>query len=77
VGRELVQVSHPELAAARGAALLAAKATGHLQGFDEIASLVPESAAYRPRSAGRERYDSRVPLLHVRLSQQTAGCSRG
>jgi len=55
--REIRQVEHPIRANARGAALLAAVALGRLTP-DEIGSLVPVKAVYRPDPANRVLYDS-------------------
>jgi xylulokinase len=55
--RPILQVADPELAAARGAALLAAHALGTLPDFESIPSLVPLRASYEPRPASRRRYD--------------------
>jgi xylulokinase len=55
--REIVQVRDPELATARGAAWLAAKATGAPLPYDELSRWVPERARYRPTPERRPVYD--------------------
>jgi xylulokinase len=55
--RPVVQVADPELAAARGAALIAAHALGFLPDFESIGSRVPVRATYDPRPASRRTYD--------------------
>jgi xylulokinase len=55
--RPILQAADPELAAARGAALLAAHALGLLPDLESISGRVPVRATYEPRPAWRQRYD--------------------
>jgi xylulokinase len=55
--RPVLQVAEPELAAARGAALVAAHALGFLPDFESIGSRVPVRGTYDPRPAARRVYD--------------------
>jgi len=62
-GRAIVQFERPQLAAARGAALIAAHALGLIRHFEDIAGLVTGRARYEPRLEHRELYDERYALF--------------
>jgi xylulokinase len=60
LGRVVRQAAEPVLANARGAALQASVALGHLR-WDEVAATVPMARTYRPDPAHRRVYDSLFP----------------
>jgi xylulokinase len=62
-GIAIVQFDRPQLAAARGAALIAAHALGLIPAFEDIAGLVAGRARYEPRAEHRALYDERYGLF--------------
>jgi xylulokinase len=58
--RVVLQARDPLLASARGVALQASVALGHL-GWDEVADAVPIARAFQPDAAGRRVYDTLFP----------------
>jgi xylulokinase len=58
--RVVLQARDPELASARGVALQASVALGHL-GWDEVADAVPIARAFEPDPARRAVYDTLFP----------------
>ena len=60
LGRVVRQAADPVLASARGAALQASVALGHL-GWDELAATVPIARTFEPDPAHRRVYDTRFP----------------
>jgi xylulokinase len=58
--RVVRQARDPALASARGAALQAAVALGHL-GWDEVAGAVPIARVFEPRPGHRRVHDTRFP----------------
>jgi xylulokinase len=60
LGRVVRQAADPVLASARGAALQASVALGHL-GWDEVAATVPIARTFEPDPARRRVYDSLFP----------------
>jgi xylulokinase len=55
--RPVLPIAQPELGAARGAALLAAHAVGHIPEFDGLEGFASFAGRYEPRPALRARYD--------------------
>jgi xylulokinase len=55
--REIHRVSNPQQAGARGIALLAAMALGHIGSFEEIAKHIKIDRVFRPNPANRGLYD--------------------
>jgi xylulokinase len=60
LGRVVRQAADPVLASARGAALQAAVALGHL-GWDEVAATVPIARSFEPDPARQRVYDTLFP----------------
>jgi len=60
LGRVVRQAAEPVLATARGAALQASVALGHLR-WDEVAATVPMARTYQPDPASRRVHDTRFP----------------
>jgi xylulokinase len=60
LGRVMRQAADPVLASARGAALQASVALGHLR-WDEVAASVPIARSFEPDPAGRRAYDTLFP----------------
>ena len=60
LGRVVRQAADPVLASARGAALQASVALGHL-GWDEVAATVPIARSFEPDPARRQVYDTLFP----------------
>jgi xylulokinase len=60
LGRVVRQAADPLLASARGAALQASVALGHL-GWDEVAATVPIARSFEPDPARRRVYDTLFP----------------
>jgi xylulokinase len=60
LGRVVRQAADPVLASARGAALQASVALGHL-GWDEVAATVPVARSFEPDPARRRVYDTLFP----------------
>jgi xylulokinase len=60
LGRVVRQAADPVLASARGAALQASVALGHL-GWDEVAATVPIARSFEPDPARRRVYDTLFP----------------
>ena len=60
LGRVVRQAADPVLATARGAALQASVALGHL-GWDEVAATVPIARTFEPDPAHRQVYDTLFP----------------
>jgi xylulokinase len=69
LGRVVRQAADPVLANARGAALQAAVALGHL-GWDEVAATVPIARSFEPDPARRRVYDTLFPEF-VNLYKRT------
>ncbi len=61
--RPVLQFERPQLAAARGAALIAAHSLGRIPEFAQIEALVPGRARYAPRAELRGLYDERFALF--------------
>ncbi len=57
MNRKINRVSNPQLAAARGVALLAAKAMGYLDTFGDIKSLIKIDKTFSPEVSNRKLYD--------------------
>jgi xylulokinase len=64
LNRGINQISEPQHAGARGAALLAGFALGHLKSVSEIKSRIPVMKRYTPDPANRALYDDR--FLHFK-----------
>jgi xylulokinase len=69
LGRVVRQAADPVLASARGAALQASVALGHL-GWDEAAATVPIARSFEPDPARRRVYDTLFPEF-VNLYRRT------
>lgn len=67
--RPVLQMREPLLANARGAALQAAVALGHL-GWDQVADAVPVARRFEPNPAHRQLYDTLFPAF-VSLYRRT------
>jgi xylulokinase len=61
--RPVLRMNRPELAAARGAALLAAQGIGLVPDFDALAPLAPVEGRFDPRPEHRARYDEAFGAL--------------
>lgn len=61
--RKVVQIDRPQLAAARGAALLASHALGLIPKFDDIGNMVKARAIYEPREEVRDLFDEKYALF--------------
>ena len=69
LGRVVRQAADPVLASARGVALQASVALGHL-GWDEVAATVPIARSFEPDPARRRVYDTQFPEF-VNLYKRT------
>ena len=63
MGRPIVQLDRPRLAAARGVALIASHALGFIPDFDDIGNIVTGRARFEPDERHRDVYDQRYALF--------------
>jgi xylulokinase len=78
VGRPIDQVANPRHANARGAALMAFVATGHLA-LDQLAALVPITATFTPDPTAAALHSERLSIvrdLHGLLAEPVARLTR-
>lgn len=61
--RPVIQFERPRLAAARGAALIAAHALGEIPDFESISDLVQGETRYEPLATTRSVYDDKFDLF--------------